>query len=68
MPGKRIRGGVWKNTRNKKGFNKSTGAYAYRESGDRYFVLTAVHNSKTRVYESPKAAMRDGWYLVEAGS
>jgi hypothetical protein len=63
----RIRGSVWQNSQKKKGYSSSTGAYAFRSSGDRYFVLTSVRSGKTRVYESPRAAMTDGWFIVKPG-
>lgn len=61
------RGSIWKNSGKRKGFSKSIGSYGYRKSGDRYFVLTALKSGKSRVYESPEAAKRDGWYIAVHG-
>lgn len=62
---KRIRGSIWKNSGKRSGFVKSHGSYEYRKAGDRMFVLTAVRSGRTKVYESPDAAERDGWYIAE---
>ncbi len=68
------RGSIWQNKSKKSGFGKSRGAYGYSKGnepqikdGDRYFILTSLRSGKTRVYESPQAAMRDGWYIVQHG-
>lgn len=60
------RGSIWKNSSKKKGFSKSVGSYNSAK-GDRFFVLTTVKGGKTRVYESPAAAERDGWYIAVKG-
>lgn len=62
------RGSVWKNSSKKKGFGLSIGSYDYRTDGDRFFVLTNNRTGKTRIYESPAAAIRDGWFIVLRGS
>lgn len=61
------RGSIWKNRSKKSGFSKSIGSYSFSEKGNRHFVLTTVKGGKTRVYESPAAAERDGWYIAEHG-
>ena len=61
------RGSTWKRSGKKAGFSTSIGSYGYLKSGDRIFVLTAVKNGKTKTYESPVAAQRDGWYIVIHG-
>lgn len=61
------RGSTWKNSGKKAGFSKSIGSYKYIGKGDRMFCLTAISNGKTKVYESPKAAMRDGWFIDVIG-
>lgn len=66
MASKAIRGSIWKNSSKKKGFAQSFGSYVIKD-GDRYFKLTAVKSGKTRVYESPAAAIRDGWSVLKAG-
>jgi hypothetical protein len=62
-----VRGSVWNNTSKKAGFSKSIGSYGYNGKGDRFFKLTTVSNGKTRMYESPAAAERDGWFIVTKG-
>lgn len=61
------RGSVWQNKQKKAGFGASVGSYEYFTSGDRLFKLTSIRTKKTRVYESPNAAMRDGWYITQHG-
>lgn len=63
----RIRGSVWQNNSKKAGYSSSIGSYGYSTKGDRHFVLTAVKTGKTRVYESPKAAENEGWFIVTHG-
>lgn len=63
---------IWKNSGKRAGFSKSTGSYEYRGAkklygNDRYFVLTALKSGKTKAYESPEAAQRDGWYIAVKG-
>lgn len=58
------RGSIWTNNSKKKGFSQAIGAYAVN-NGDRYFQLTIIKTGKTRVYESPAAAMRDGWSILK---
>lgn len=62
-----IRGSTWKNKSKKSGFGLSIGSYAKSEARNRHFVLTSVRTGRTRVYESPAAAIRDGWYIVSPG-
>ncbi len=61
------RGSIWQNKSKKSGFGKSVGSYGCDGNGDRHFVLTSVRSGRTRVYESPQAAERDGWYIVQKG-
>lgn len=61
------RGSVWANNSKKKGYSQSVGSYGYSKAKDRFFKLTAIKTGKTRVYESPKAAQADGWYIVQKG-
>lgn len=61
------RGSIWANKSKKAGFSKSVGSYGLNKAGDRFFKLTAIKSGKTRVYESPAAAIRDGWYVVTPG-
>lgn len=63
----RVRGSVWKHTGKKAGFVKSIGSYGYSKKSDRYFKLTPVNGGKSREYSSPRAAMADGWVIVEHG-
>ncbi|CAB4149878.1 hypothetical protein UFOVP558_44 [uncultured Caudovirales phage] len=52
---------VWRHPSKKKGFGRSTGSYNVWR-GDRYYTLTTISEpKKTRRYESPQAAARDGW-------
>lgn len=62
-----VRGSVWNNSSKKKGFSKAIGSYGYNAKGDRFFKLTVIVSGKTRVYESPAAAMREGWFIVTKG-
>lgn len=62
-----VRGSVWNNSSKKKGFSNSIGSYGFNAKGDRFFKLTAVKDGTTRVYESPQAAMREGWFIVKPG-
>lgn len=60
----RVRGSIWK----KRGQKPSVGSYKYQGAkklygNDRYFLLTPITNGKTRAYESPQAAMKDGWKI-----
>lgn len=61
------RGSIWANKSKKTGYSQSLGSYGYTKKGDRFFKLTSVKNGKSRVYESPRAAMADGWYIVTKG-
>jgi hypothetical protein len=66
----RQRGSVW--TNKKRGFKPSVGSYQYhgakkRFGNDRFFLLTASKPRKTRAYESPQAAIRDGWFIFTHG-
>lgn len=61
------RANIYKHDSKKKGFSASRGSYEYRKAGDRYFVLRALRTGKTRSYESPSAAIRDGWYVAVKG-
>lgn len=63
----RTRGSIWQNNSKKAGYTLSVGSYGYKANGDRHFVLTAVKTGKTRVYESPHAAIADGWFIVKPG-
>lgn len=63
----KARGSIWANKSKKSGFSNSIGSYDYHKSGDRFFKLTAIKTGKTRVYESPNAAERDGWFIVTHG-
>lgn len=64
---KKARGSIWKNSSKRAGMVKSVGSYEFRKDGDRIFVLTAVKSGKTKVYESPNAAIRDGWFISVKG-
>lgn len=64
MATERIRGSIWANKTKKPGFGQSIGSYDF-PGGDRQFKLTVIKTKKTRVYESPQAAMRDGWFIVK---
>ncbi len=61
------RGSIWANNSKKKGYSQSVGSYGYSKAGDRFFKLTSVKTSKTRVYESPDAAESDGWFILKRG-
>lgn len=62
---KRVRGSVWSSDK-KNHFTAAVGSYRYNSKDDRYFVLTSKRNGKTRSYESPQAALADGWKIIEA--
>lgn len=55
---------MYKNSRKKKGYGKSSGKRVIRRKGEGMFVLTNLRNGKERVYESKKAAQDDGWFEV----
>lgn len=61
---KRVRGSVWENTKKKKGYPVSVGSYFFTGPRDRAFKLTPLKGGKSRVYESPDAAMDDGWLII----
>lgn len=63
----RIRGSTWQNKSKKAGYSASIGSYGYKSSGDRQFYLKSIKTGKTRVYESPRAAIADGWFVVKPG-
>lgn len=54
---------VYKNSKKAKGYSMSIGAYNTWK-GDLHFILKPVNGGRTRVYESQKAAVADGWYKV----
>lgn len=60
------RGSIWKNTSKKRGYSASVGSYNVKK-GDRFFTLTRLSDGKKRVYESPRAAMADGWFISQHG-
>ena len=61
------RGSIWAHNSKKSGFGQSIGSYGENSKGDRFFKLTSIRSRKTRVYESPAAAQRDGWFIVYKG-
>lgn len=63
----KARGSVWQNDSKKSGYGKSIGAYEFRKNGERFFVLTSVLSGVGKEYSSPRAAIADGWYIVEHG-
>ncbi len=63
----KARGSIWANKSRKSGYSQSVGAYGYSKAGDRYFILTAIKTGKSRAYESPVAAINDGWFIVTKG-
>lgn len=63
-----VRGSTWKHISKKAGYSQSIGSYSYQGAkklygNDRYFVLTSIRTGKTRTYESPQAAIKDGWSI-----
>ncbi len=60
MATKRVRGAIWKHSSKKRGYGRSVGSYDLYK-GDRHFILTPLNGAKRKLYDTPQAAIKDGW-------